>query len=399
MAATAASLASCDAEPNPGLRQFEPKRAPVETVAKVLDFDAAELEAKVDPAPPPGDLRAEMEAFTSVEACVEQRSRIDPMLGDAIEAIGYDTFFADACRVIDAAKAGDAKRCQGIATSALRAHCRATVAELRANPNACPWTQPSQPSLGRDPTCVAIAARLAPLCGVQRDPVERALCVGLLEPARPDATGCMKLFSRQQRERCTRAIARWRSALSPGETVLDATAVFASSGTLRVDPGESEGRVAAIDLKHEVEGGTVLVEQNGGVKFVLGTFADDGPTFLVAPPNGIATFGIEIDVPSSRDPAREARVRRLELRLPGRAPLTLQSAAAAGLKLHIDQLGRERGAAIALTLDGQLRGETTKLHLEAATFVRDVVTASDIAAAARHEERNEDNLPSDGTGP
>jgi hypothetical protein len=132
------------------------------------------------------------------------------------------------------------------------------------------------------------------------------------------------------------------------------------------------------------------------VKFVLGTLADDGQTFLRTPPSGIATFGLEVEVPSSRDAAREARVRRLELLLPGRAPLTLPSAAAAGLKLHIDQLGLERGGAIALTLDGQVRGESTKIHLEAATFVRDVVTAADIlAAAARHE----DNLPSDGTGP
>ena len=387
-------MTGCNDKPNPTLQQFEPRRAPVETVAKVFGFDAGELEVKVDPVAPPGDLRAEMEAFTSVGACVEQRARIDPMLGDAIEAIGYDTFFADACRVIDAAKAGDAKRCQGIATSALRGHCRVTVAELRANPNTCPWTQPSQPSLGRDPTCVAIAARIAPLCGAQHDPVERAVCIGLLEPARRDASGCTKLFSRQQRERCTRAIARWRSVLSPGATLIDAAAVFAASGALRVDQGEGEGGATAIDLKREVEEGTVLVQQGEGVKFVLGTIADDGATLFVAPPNGSATFGIEIDVPSSRDSTREARVRRLELLLPGRPALTLQSAAAAGLKVHIDQLGLERGEAVALTLDGQLRGESTKIHLEAATFVRDVVTAADILAA-----RHEDSLPADGAGP
>jgi hypothetical protein len=392
----AAGLVGCDAEPNAPLTQLEPKRAPVETVAKVLDFDAAEFETKVDPVAPPGDLRAEMEAFTSVGACVEQRSRIDPMLGDAIEAIGYDTFFADACRVVDAAKAGDAKRCQGIATSALREHCRATVAELRADPNACPWTQPRRPSLGRDPTCVAIAARIAPLCGVEHDPVERAVCVALLEPAPRGATGCAKLFSRAQRDRCTRAIARWRSALSPGKAPVDAAAILAPSGTFRVEGGEGDGGATAIDLTREVERGTVLVQQREGTSFLLGTLPDNGPTFLVPPPNGGATFGIEIDVPSGRDATHEARVRRLELLVPGRAPLTLQSEAAAGLKLHIDPLGLERGGPVTLTLEGQVRGESAKLHLEVATFVRDVVTAADILAAAT---RHEDDVASDGAGP
>src|SRR5580692_11052848 len=140
-------LCNCDGDSRPTgsqSRQLLPKRAPVETVAKVLAVDASDFEPKLDPVAPPGDLHAEMESFTTVEACVQQRAHIDPMLGDALEAIGYDTFFADACRVVDAAKAGDAKRCLGIATSALRMHCRAAVAQLRATPNACPWTQPSR---------------------------------------------------------------------------------------------------------------------------------------------------------------------------------------------------------------------------------------------------------------
>jgi hypothetical protein len=393
-------LPGCDGDSSPTAPPLLPKRAPVETVAKVLAIDASDFEPKLDPVAPPGDLRAEMEAFTTVDACVQQRSRIDPMLGDAIEAIGYDTFFADACRVIDAAKAGDAKRCAGIATSALRMHCRSTVAELRAAPDVCPWTQPSRPALGRDPACVAVAARSAPLCVVEHDPVARAVCVALLDHPGREALACQRLFSRAERERCTRSVARWRSALTPRDVQVDAAAALAPAGTLRVDRDHGEGGSAAVDLKRELESGTVLVEDRGGVTFVLGSLTDDGPGFHVPPPNSVATFGIEIAVPSAHAGAPEARVRRLELQLPGRAPLMVQSTEAAGFTLHVDKLSRDRGSPVALTLDGHVRGESTAIHLEAATFVRDVVTAADaLAAASRHDEPGDGQHEANGGSP
>jgi hypothetical protein len=359
----------------------------VETVAKVLEVDASEFEARVDPVAPPGDLRAEMEAFTTVDACVQQRGRMDPMLGDALEAIGYDTFFADACRVIDAAKAGDPKRCLGIATSALRMHCRATVAELRANPKLCPWTQPDRPAAGRDPACVAIAARSAPLCVVEHDPVERAVCVGLLEHAGRGAANCQKLFSRAERDQCARTVARWRSALAPGDAQVDAGAALAPAGRLRIDRGEGDGGIIAIDLARELEMGTVLVEDHGGVTFVLGSLPDEGPAFLPSP-NAPITFGIEIAVSGGHEGTPGGRLRRLELDIPGRPPLLVRSAAdAESFTLRVDRLGRDRGSPVALTLDGHVHGESTTVHFEATTFVRDVVTAADaLAAASRHED-------------
>jgi hypothetical protein len=394
-------LCNCDGDSGPTgsqSRQLLPKRAPVETVAKVLAVDASDFEPKLDPVAPPGDLHAEMESFTTVEACVQQRAHIDPMLGDALEAIGYDTFFADACRVVDAAKAGDAKRCLGIATSALRMHCRAAVAQLRATPNACPWTQPSRPAVGRDPGCVAIAARSAPLCVVEHDPVERAVCVALLDRAGRGAAGCQRLFSRAERERCTRAVARWRSALTPGDA-LDAEAALAPAGTLRVDRGDGEGGTTAIDLRRELENGTVLIEEHGGVTFSIGSLTDDGPAFAMPSPNAPVTFGIEIAVPGSHDGAPVGHLQRLELQRPGRPPLVVQSSAAAALTLHIDKLGRDRGSPVALTIEGQLRGESAPIHLEVATFVRDVVTAADaLAAASRRGEPYEDDRPPNGTG-
>ncbi len=379
---------ACDkSEDAATLRRFEPKRAPVEAVAKALDVDASEFEPKLDPAAPPGDLRADLEAFTTVDACVQQRTRIDPMLGDALDAIGYDTFFADACRVIDAAKSGDAKRCREIAASSLRTRCRATVAELHADPGLCPWAQPKRPPLGRDTACVAVAARSVALCGAVSDPQERTACVALL--AR-DAAGCQKLFSRTERERCTRKVARWQSALSAATPGVHADAYVRPAATLRVDRVDDGGGPPpsrTIDLTHELEGGTVLVEDRTGLSFILGTLTDDEPAYLAPPPMGAATFGIEVVVPRGSADAVDARVRRLQLQLPGQPLLVMQPSAAPGLTLHIGKLGRERGGAVVLTVDGPLGPGNPTIHLEGTTFVHDVVTAADIvAAAARHED-------------
>ena len=143
----------CDREPPRPDRAPEP--VPVASVAKALGVDAGELEPAVDPPAAAGDLQAEIQGFTSVDACVEQRAHLDPLLGDALEAIGYDTFVRDACRVLDAAKAGDAARCDAIDASSLRRQCVGTVAASKGDADLCPWNIPSRPEGGRDTWCLA----------------------------------------------------------------------------------------------------------------------------------------------------------------------------------------------------------------------------------------------------
>ncbi|HEX3772045.1 MAG TPA: hypothetical protein VHV30_14315, partial [Polyangiaceae bacterium] len=119
-------------------------------LARALGLDGG-LDDSLDPVDPPapaGDLKAEIAHFTSVDACVVERARVDPLVGDALEAIGYDTFLRDACRVVDAAKANDPGRCAGIEASSLEARCRATVAQTGGRPDACPWESPSRPDRG-----------------------------------------------------------------------------------------------------------------------------------------------------------------------------------------------------------------------------------------------------------
>src|ERR1019366_5592349 len=51
----------------------------------------AGLEVGGAPPAPAGDLKAEIARFTTLDACVNERARVDPIVGDALEAIGYDT--------------------------------------------------------------------------------------------------------------------------------------------------------------------------------------------------------------------------------------------------------------------------------------------------------------------
>src|SRR5258708_7080147 len=48
--------------------------APVASIARPLGVDAGELEPAIEPPPAAGDLGAELDAFTTVDACVAQRA-------------------------------------------------------------------------------------------------------------------------------------------------------------------------------------------------------------------------------------------------------------------------------------------------------------------------------------
>ncbi|HKQ70722.1 MAG TPA: hypothetical protein VJT73_15355 [Polyangiaceae bacterium] len=63
--------------------------------------------AEVDPVAPSGDLKSDVEAFTTLDACAAARAVKDPLLGDAIGALGYDTLARDACRILEAMKTRD----------------------------------------------------------------------------------------------------------------------------------------------------------------------------------------------------------------------------------------------------------------------------------------------------
>jgi hypothetical protein len=327
----------------------------------------------VDPPAPPGNLAAEIEQFSTVEQCVASRSRLDPLLGDALEAIGYDTFLVDACRVLDAAKARDGRRCEVIEASMLRARCQITVAEILGAADDCPWQFSARPTRGRDPVCVAIASGDARLCAGATEALSRAVCAAV---ARHDAGSCATLPLAADRSRCARQAERWGAlvqglARAGGDRPLNAPA-----GRFKAEAGDAEAPVDQ-DLNADLERGIVLVEGRDGTRLVLGTLPDTGPGFIAASPHVRASFGVEVLVPrSARSQGQpiEARVERAQLVLPGR-PAIATPIAHSTLVVKVSALEHERAGSLSLSLDGDLGDSisTRRIHVEASTFVRDIV--------------------------
>jgi hypothetical protein len=345
----------------------DPEPVPVASVAMALGVDASEVEPAVDPPAAAGDLQAEIQAFTTLDACVEQHAHLDPLLGDALEAIGYDTFVRDACRVLEAAKAADAGRCDGIDASSLRQQCASTVAAVKGDADGCPWMVPSRPEGGRDAWCLAVASRDPRLCAAEETRAARVTCEATV---RHDPAPCAKLPVRADQARCRRDVDRWRNATPAPDAHLAALA--AADGKLHVD-GVDAGAPLDTSLAAILARGVVLLEQRDGVRFELGSPSLAGTSFIAASPHTQATLSAQIFAASD---GKRVSLDRVELSVPNHSPLSTPLARST-IEAKIDKLDHARGGALAVTLDGDLSDSTGTLHvhLEAATFVRDVVSA------------------------
>ncbi len=128
-AAAAALIVGCDdagkLQPRPA-----PSVAPASpsSIASVLGLDAGAFVDTADPPAPAGDLKADLDRFVNVEGCVKERANVDPLVGDGLRAIGYDTFLRDACRLLEAAKDKKRETCDRIDSSSMRARCQSWVA-------------------------------------------------------------------------------------------------------------------------------------------------------------------------------------------------------------------------------------------------------------------------------
>ena len=365
-----------------------------------FNLDAGEIEAKVDPPAPAGDLRAEIGRFTTIDACVEERASVDPVLGDALEAIGYDTFLRDACRVIDATKANDANRCAAIDASSLEARCRATVAEVNGKPEACPWEAARRRARGRDAKCVAVASRDPRLCAAVADLRDRATCEATLGLQR----SCAKLRARTEQARCARDAERWRGVVSADSSGSTGAAPadkqpFVVAGTLHVEGAAGTNAANAstpvdVDLTPDLARGVTIVEQRDGAQIVLGPLTEAGLDFIAPSPHTRASLALELFLPvlptlakpsahAAQGAGTSARIERAELLLPGRLPLSTpgaRSTLVASLVASVDGLALSRASPVKIEVNGDLgsAGSNWHVHAEATTFVRDIVKASDL---------------------
>ncbi len=397
--AAAAFCFSCDApDGRPGQSAAPPPLSgPGETpasMARLLGVDAGELEAPVDPPAPPGDLKAEIDRFTTIDACALERARLDPLLGDALEAIGYDTFLRDACRMIDAAKANDPGRCAAIDASSLEARCRATVAEVAGAPDTCPWQAASRPTRGRDARCVAVASRDVRLCAAVTDPLERATCEATL--GQGDGS-CAKLATRAAQSRCARDAARWHNILASAGTNAGAQAgtganagagagerkqAIVVAGKLHVETSDrsNAAEVIDVDLAPDLARGVTVLEQRDGARLSLGPLTETGLDFIAPSPHVRASLALELFVVAgSHGAGPTARIERAELVVPGRSPLSTPGAQST-LVAKLDKFETGRASPFTVVVDGDISGagSSWRVHAEATTFVRDLVRPSDI---------------------
>jgi hypothetical protein len=379
LALAAAGLGGCNRD-HPGSPSL-PQVPPDEVASRgnrrpALDLDAASLEPQVDPPGVPGDLKGDIDAFTTVDACVQGRQALDPLVRDAIEAIGYDTLLRDACRVIAAAKAADPKACAAIEASALRDACVATVAEVTGRPDACPWALAGRPERGREPACVAVASRDPRLCAGVARRAPQAACVAM---ASHDSAGCAKLEHRADRDRCARSAKRWASVF-PAPA---ASPPFEATGRLHIETDAGAGAPVDVDFTSDVREGAVLRESLTGTRIELGALSPAGPSHVGLAARDYGSFAVELFVPRAAAPAggngagappvTVTKVERAEALLPGRAPLVAQAPRA--LAATWTKLDRSRGAALEVDIAGPFEDASGSftLHAHVQTFVRDVV--------------------------
>jgi hypothetical protein len=365
--AIAVAVVGCDKEPPVRPRDEEPATA--SGVARALGLDAATLAAPSDPPSPAGDVKAEVERFTTLDACVSEHAKTDPLVGDALRAIGYDTFLRDACRMLQAMKEKKTDACKAIDAQGLRSKCEASVAMQEGTPDACPLETFEAPAGGRDMRCVAAASR------------EPRLCVGT---TRGERTACEALVLRDGSRcgadaACARDAARWKNAL-PAPASSDLGRPLASVATLVVHgaEGTAEPPVPETDLAGELARGVVIVQDFAGAHLALGAAREVGTTVFAPTPLQRTRLSLAILVGGDKP----AAIEHAEVAVPGAATLVLPGARWDGA-LKVTKLEAKRGGEVALVLEGTLGAAPHAYAIKAqvTTFVRDVVRMPTAAVA------------------
>jgi hypothetical protein len=348
------------------------------SVAATLGLDAGML-GEVDPPAPAGDLKTELEQFTNIDGCVVQRAKVDPLLGDALHAIGYDTFLRDACRMLEAAKDKKRETCEKIDSSALRGKCQSWVAMIAPAPDACPMVLEGVPARGRQPACVAVAARDPRLCAAEPRLAARGTCEALV--LQSDAK-CDPLLA-ADKAACKRELTRWRSVLSPPLAGLPEIPKPTGKLVAHGADGTPDPATPETDLGPELARGAVVVTNRDRARVEIGSLSLDNVR-IAGSPNRPTRVGAAIVIDPDPLHAKEPKptLDRFELEVPGEPPLSCTTAKCT-LEVGGSRIDKSRGGAVTVKIAGTLAsgGRSYKIDLDAKTFVRDVV--SDVAGPGR----------------
>ena len=338
----------------------------------LLGLDAGALSETTDPPAPPGDLKAELERFVSVDTCVKERANIDPLVGDALRAIGYDTFLRDACRLLEAAKDHSKEKCDRIDSSALRSRCQSWVAMVAQTPDTCPLQFEGIPTRGRNVMCLAVAGKDPRLCTGEPRTSIRATCEAM---SMQDAARCDVLLPNDMPS-CRRELARWRTLLAPPLSGLAKLAAARGKLIVKGEAGTPDPPTTEADLASEFARGGVVVTSRDRARVEVGMIGESETSRIAPSPNRRARLGIAVLFePGStpKDPPKPV-LERIELEVPGEATLVTPSARC-DCRITTARVDRTRGGELALALQGTLSAgnRTYKIDVDLATFVRDVV--------------------------
>lgn len=355
---------------------FEAKKGPPAEspsgIEQALGLDAGSLTVRVDPPAPAGDLKSELERFVNVDTCVAERAKLDPLVGDALGAIGYDTFLHDACRLLEAAKTKKREACDKIDASPLRARCQSLVAIAARTPESCPLLFDGIVARGRQPTCLAVAGRDPRLCAAESRAVIRTTCEALT--ARDDAR-CDAL-SAVERPSCKREVARFRSVLEPPLEGLPKLPAVHAKLVVKGEGTTPDLAKPESDLAADFARGAVVTLSPVRQRVELGTSGESELARIATAPTRGARAGVALIFTASSGGKSVAIpvLDRLELELPGQAPLITPSAKC-DCKIEQARLDKTRGGEVSFVLSGTVRDgtRTYKIALDVATFVRDVV--------------------------
>ncbi len=335
-------------------------------VAAALGIDA-DLPAPPDPSPASGDLKSDVAAFTTIDDCVAKQSvKIEPMIGDALLAFGYDTFLRDACRQIDAVKSRDSRKCDAIVASELARYCRATVAEVAGKSDDCPFAS-ADASNGRSRTCVAIASRDPRLC-TSSSLEESAQCASIVMH---DETKC-DVWKKSEIASCRRIGQRLASSLPPAQTNLPALPKMSATLSLRALAGTAPPAPDSSSLSSDAVDGVALTLGALDTSFSFGPSHEEAAFPHEVTPASPLRIGFEMHV--SNAPTAEPKIRNVVLEIPGGVRLD-DAQMHASPKIKIVKLDKERAGLVQFSIDGEVGSspQAFAFHLEVTTFVRDLI--------------------------
>lgn len=374
IAGAALLLPACeDKKPVPTAPSASVTPAGAASVAMMLGIEAGAFDTS-DPPAPAGDLKADLDKFVNVETCVKERANLDPLVGDALRAIGYDTFLRDACRLLEAAKDKKRETCDRIDSSALRTRCQSWVAMIAQTAEACPLKFDGVPTRGRVVTCLAVAGKDPRICNGEARTFERATCDAL---ASRNEAKC-DVLTPGDKVSCKREAQRWRSLLAEPLSGLPALPTARGKLSVKGEGDTPTPPTSEADLATEFARGAVLVTSRDRSRVELGMLGESETTRIAPSPNRRPRLGIAVlfePGATTSDPPRPL-LERLELEVPGEATIVHPGGGRCECKITKGRADRTRGGEVAIALAGTISSgtRTYKIEIDLATFVRDVVS-------------------------